>query len=381
MPEKLLRDPIRLRVLMSGCLPPPIGGMAAFYESLLSSSLPGQVDLCFVQTSKQKRALSRSGRATISNLILAIRDCRRFLRAVLSHRSQICHIGTAFGLSFIKHSVCVGIAHFVGIRVLLHPHCSLSALYCERSKWWRWLFRRMILMTDGIVALSKEWIQLHSIIPACRVYYLPNAINLSQYLDIAKGRVSQVRGDGPLRILYLGYLGKAKGSFDLIDAAKYVQSKGLGVLFDLVGDELTLGEWDQLNNRIGEAKLNGNVRLHPAAFGSEKLRFFRNADIFVYPSYHEGMPIAVIEAMACGLPIVATKVGGLPDLVADNVNGVLVEPGRPDQLASALHKLAMDNDLCHSMQSKSHQFALEQYDMEQRVTQLIDIYKAALSER
>ena len=63
------------------------------------------------------------------------------------------------------------------------------------------------------------------------------------------------------------------------------------------------------------------------------------ADIFVYPSYHEGMPMAVIEAMACRLPVVATNVGGLPDLIQDHVTGILVKPGCPDQVIEALRAL------------------------------------------
>jgi glycosyltransferase involved in cell wall biosynthesis len=192
--------------------------------------------------------------------------------------------------------------------------------------------------------------------------------------------MAQVKSNGSLRILYLGYLGKAKGSFDLMEAAKKALSDGVAVSFDLVGDELTPGEGRLLRECVDAAKLNGNVKVHPPVSGLQKLAFFRGADVFIYPSYHEGMPMAVLEAMGCGLPIVATRVGGLPDLVVDGVNGVLVEPGRPDQLATALGRLSVDDELCHSMQQKSYQFAVEQHDMEQCVTRLVDIYKAVLSD-
>lgn len=379
MPEKLAGDLARLRVLISGHLPPPIGGVATYYQSLLGSSLPEQVDLHFVQTSSQKRALSRSGRATVSNLVSALGDCVRFTRAVLAHRPQVCHIGTAFGLSFIKHSVCVGVARFLGKRVLLHPHCSLSVLYTGRSGWWQRLFRRVIKLTDGVVALSHEWIQLRSIVPTCRVYDLPNAIDLAPYCPIAQERLARVKSNGALKILYLGYLGRAKGSFDLIEAAKQAISEGMALSVDLVGDELTSGEGRLLRECVDDARLNGHVRVHLPALGAEKLAFFRGADVFVYPSYHEGMPIAVLEAMGCGLPVVATRVGGLPDLITDGVNGILVEPGRPDQLVAALHKLSIDNKLRCSMQQKSYQLVLEHYDIEQHVTQLVGIYRAVLS--
>jgi hypothetical protein len=134
LPLKVPEDSRKLRVLISGHLPPPVGGIATFYEFLLGSSLPERVDLQFVQTSSQKRTLSRSGQAPTSNLISALRDCGRFTRAVLIHRPHISHIATDFGLSFIKHSIRVGVARLLGSRVLLHPHCSILALYTERPK-------------------------------------------------------------------------------------------------------------------------------------------------------------------------------------------------------------------------------------------------------
>src|SRR5512141_853384 len=93
-----------MRVLVSGCLPPPMGGMATFYESLLASSLPAQVDLAFVNTSSQTRTFEKGGRLSPSNILQSFADCWRFARAVRSHRPAVVHVGTAFGLSFVKHS-------------------------------------------------------------------------------------------------------------------------------------------------------------------------------------------------------------------------------------------------------------------------------------
>jgi glycosyltransferase involved in cell wall biosynthesis len=108
------------------------------------------------------------------------------------------------------------------------------------------------------------------------------------------------------------------------------------------------------------------------------MQLFRSADIMVYPSSHEGMPMAVIEAMACGLAIVATKVGGLPDLVYPGWNGLLVPAGEPDQLASAVHQLVVDPQMRRSMQRGSFRLAQEKFDIEKLVLQLLDIYQAVL---
>ena len=371
-------DQAKLRILVSGHLPPPLGGVATYYQSLLNSSLPQQVDLCFVETSSQRRTLSQSGIFTFSNLISAITDCGRFTKAVIKHRPQLTHIGTAFGLSYVKHSVCVLIARLFGSRALLHPHCGFSALYTNQPRWWQWFFRRIIRFTNGVVSLSSEWNQLITIVPGCAVYYLPNAIDLTAYRTATLKRRVVEQNPPLLKVLYLGYLGKAKGSFDLVEAAKEILAKNIPVKIDLVGEELAKGEVERLKKQIDQTGLGNVVSLHPPVIGSKKIEMLLEADIFIYPSYGEGMPIAVIEAMASGLPIISTRVGGLPDLVKDGINGILVEAGHPDQLVRAILYLSLNPDQRFAMQMNSFQSAINNFDIEKLVPRLVNIYSKVL---
>ncbi len=371
----------RLRVLVAGPLPPPPGGMQAFYQSLLESSLPRKIDLRFVQSSIANRPLADSGRATAANIVSAFGDWARFARAVVSHRPAVTHIGSAFGLSFLKHSLCVLIARMGGSRVLFHPHCGFGVFCAQRSRLWQQLVRLTFRLSDGLIVLSREWLQVQSMAPNCHIYYMPNAIDLAPYQALARERMGKVRREGRLRALYLGYIGEAKGSFDLIKAAAVLRSEGIDVMFDLVGDDLTPGERKRFLQQARDAGLNGSVCLHPPAIGADKLKCLREADLFVYPSHSEGMPLAVMEAMASGLPVVASGVGGLPDLVQEGVNGLLVEPGRPDQLAAAVTRLALDNELRQAMQVSSYRIAAQSFDIESYVTQLLEIYRATYPPR
>jgi glycosyltransferase involved in cell wall biosynthesis len=373
-----LIDKTKPRILVSGHLPPPMGGIATYYQSLLNSSLPQRVDLCFVETSSQKRTQAQSGRFSFSNLVSALSDCGRFTNAVIKHRPQLCHIATADGLSFGKHGVCVIIARLFGSRVLLHPHCGFSVLYTDQPRWWQWFFRTIIRMTNGVVTLSTEWNQLTAILPGSSVYFLPNGIDLSAYRAVGLERRVVAKEPHHLKVLYLGYLGKAKGSFDLVEAAIRISNDKLPVVFDLVGGDWAPGEVEQVKKQVDQAGLGNIVSLHPPVVGAQKIDYFREADIFIYPSYSEGMPIAVIEAMACGLPIIASRVGGLPDLVIDGINGILVDAGSPDQLATAIKYLSTDPDLRIEMQLKSFQRAFDKFDIEKIVPRLIDIYERTL---
>jgi len=366
--------PAILRVLLAGHLPPPLGGIATYCESLVGSSLSERVDLAFVQTSTHGRDLSQAGSASYANILAALKDIGRFYQAVRAHRPQVCHLNTAYGASFVKHSLCAAIARLAGSRVLLHLHCSLSALYTGKPGWWRWFFRQVLRLASGVIALSSEWKQLTQILPGKPVHILQNAIDLEPYQVLARARSVQTPHANPLRILYLGYIWKAKGSFDIVEAARLMAGVKEQAVFDLVGSEMRPPELEQLARLIQEAGLNGVVNLHPPAFGEDKLAYFRCADIFVYPSYSEGMPMAVIEAMASGLPVVASTAGGLPDLVQDGVNGLLVEPGQPEQLAAALQKLMTNPNLRRSMQEQSARLAAAQFDIEQHMERLIGIY-------
>jgi glycosyltransferase involved in cell wall biosynthesis len=376
MPEETIQP--QIRVIVSGHLPPPLGGMASYYQTLLGSSLRKRVDLRFVQTSSNKRRPADTGSFTVSNFFLAIRDCLRFAWSVLWYRPQICHIGTAAGLSFFKHGVCVAISRILRTKVLLQPHCSFAAMFAGHSHFWSFAVRKIVSWTDAVLVLSQEWFQLSTDVPGSVVHYLPIAINVHEYCHIAEARFSNPDRNVPFRILYLGHLGQAKGTFDLISAAQKISATHPNVVFDLVGEELSSGDREQLCRQIADKNLDC-VHVHPPVQGAAKHLFFRYASIFVYPSYFEGMPISVLEAMACGLPIVATSVGGLPELVIHESNGLLVDAGQPDQLAAALCRLLDDLELCKAMQQQSYSFVVDRFNVENHVAKLLVLYRKTIS--
>ncbi|MGZ5495912.1 MAG: glycosyltransferase family 4 protein [Candidatus Aminicenantales bacterium] len=341
----------KLRVLLAGHLAPPLGGIATFCQALLDSSLADLVDLRFVQTSSQARFLSSSGKATWTNVVAALTDWGRFFRACAARRPAIAHICTAVGASFLKNSLCVLLARAMGCRVVLHPHCSFDRLYAGPRLWRRYC-NRIFRLSSGVVVLSKEWFALQELVPGVKIHYLPNAIDIRPYQEVASRR-ARTSGQA-IRLLYLGHLGEVKGTDDLLEAFKILKSGGDPVALDLVGDFLAEQDEARLAAAAGAVSFPGKaVQLVPPVSGEEKLACFERADIFVFPSHHEGMPMAIIEAMAAGLPVVATAVGGIPEFVEDGVNGLLVPPRAPLALSGALEKLCKDARLRSEMGHKN----------------------------
>jgi colanic acid/amylovoran biosynthesis glycosyltransferase len=143
----------------------------------------------------------------------------------------------------------------------------------------------------------------------------------------------------PLRILTVGRLVPQKGHAILLDALALLRREGLEIAAELIGDGPHRGA---LERRARELGLAGVVTF-AGALGQDAVRArFERADVFCLPSFAEGVPVVLMEAMALELPVVTTRVMGIPELVDDGKSGLLVPPGRADAVADALRRLARD---------------------------------------
>jgi glycosyltransferase involved in cell wall biosynthesis len=156
-------------------------------------------------------------------------------------------------------------------------------------------------------------------------------------------------GGRALELLFVGAYGRRKGCPELIDALARARASGLDVRLRIVGKEDHKGEDDALRSRIRAHDLDGAVEFAGVRTASEMPSAYRDADAICLPSRQEGLPMALLEAMAFGLPVLATPVGGIPDLVADGDTGLLVAPGNVEELANAIATLAGDRQLRRQM--------------------------------
>jgi glycosyltransferase involved in cell wall biosynthesis len=166
--------------------------------------------------------------------------------------------------------------------------------------------------------------------------------------------------------LYFSNLYPSKGAFDFVDAIRDARERGCDVIGTMVGSFYN----DDVEHRMRErvAVPGSHVRLLPPVGTVEKFAHFVNADVFVFPPREpEGMPWVIVEALAAGLPIIATDQGAITDAVIDGYNGFIVEPGRPDRIAEKLHLLVADPDLRAECGRRSRAIYNERYTEEAMV--------------
>lgn len=196
-------------------------------------------------------------------------------------------------------------------------------------------------------------------------------LNLEVYHFTATGvRAADIEPDLPARrlqeddhlfkILTVCSVWPSKALEFVIEALPVLHEMGIKTLYKIVGPQWDPAYASRLNNLIKGKKLEEHARLLGAIrHGPDLFRLYREADVFVLPSLTEGTPKVLPEAMAKGLPLVVTRVGGVPELVDDEVQGFLVPPGHKGELTAALSKIARDKELRYRMGKKALKKAAE----------------------
>ena len=156
-------------------------------------------------------------------------------------------------------------------------------------------------------------------------------------LDVERfGAVDRSDRGGVLRILNVGRAVPVKGQSLLLEAVTQLGREGIAAELTVVGDGPRATELREIAERLGVAD---RIEFAGAVGQDEILAFYRRADVFAMPSFAEGLPVVLMEAMATGMPVIASRIAGVPELVEDGVSGLLVTPGRLDELVAALAAL------------------------------------------
>jgi len=240
-----------------------------------------------------------------------------------------------------------------------------AARFYERSIG-RWILGK----SNRIVAVSyavKEYAETMGVNPR-KVSVVPNGVDILQFRP-----PSRVKPDGVLRVGFIGRLIANKGPQYLVEAAPRILRNFPGVRFQVAGGGPMLHE---LQNRIRELGIQTAFRFLGTV--PSNVEFLQSCDVVVRPSLTDGMPLTVLEAMACGKPTVASKVGGTPEILQDGDTGYLVQPRDMDQLVSRISRLLADPKLRAKMGRRARDFAERYYSWAEIARQMTTVYENAL---
>jgi glycosyltransferase involved in cell wall biosynthesis len=266
---------------------------------------------------------------------------------------KVCfHIHVSSGGSYVRKSIIANLCIWFGNKVVLHIHAGDFHDFLEnRSDSSKNKIIRLLGRIDKIIVLSNSWYQyITKYISPERVEIIENpAVTLEE---------DRTRGDKPdVHILFVGDICKRKGVYDLVEAVKCLRYRNIKV--NIYGN----GDAGDLMEAIRESELEDIVSFRGwvpyACIGN----IYNGTDIFVLPSYMEGLPMSILEAMGKGIPVISTNIGGIPEAVLQGQNGFIVEPGDIKGLTERLELLIQNEELRSLMGQKGRKIAEEKFSI------------------
>jgi glycosyltransferase involved in cell wall biosynthesis len=258
--------------------------------------------------------------------------------------------------------MCI-LARLAGKRVVLSLRSEVRA--DAHDRWIGW-FKRLsfkscstIICQSDIAARSLVKLFGHD---SSKIVVIPNWIDSSEYRcpDHAQESRQLDARNSTTRFLFVGWLEASKGVYELLAAARILMDRAVDFHLVFCGKG---SEWESLNQKNKELGTERHVAFRGWVTGQALIDELWKADVFVLPSYTEGLPNSLLQAMACGLAVIVTPVGGIPSLVEPERNGLIVQVKENAQLAEAMATLAADPGRVREMGERNAQLMIQKHDI------------------
>jgi len=313
-----------------------VSGVSTHLNLLIGSTLGENFDLVHFQVGSEGReegALGKLLRLVTSPFALAA--------AILSRRASLVHLNTSLNpRAYWRDLAYLFVARALGTRVLYQVHGGrLPRDFFAGSAILTAFLRWTLGIPDLVVVLAQcELAAYREFIPRQQVVALPNGIDCRAF-----GAVPTVRSSpgGPLKLVYIGRVAREKGLYETLQGLSLVQEMDVDARLVIAGSGAEEGRLERYAQALG---IGSRVTFAGPVFGKDKVSLLAGADVMLLPSYGEGLPYALLEAMAAGVPVIATPVGAIPDVVSEGIHGFLVPPRDGKAIAEAIAILAGDRE-------------------------------------
>ncbi len=323
-------------VLVLGPHRAAVSGVSTHVNLLLDSPLADDFEMVHFQVGSEGRsenALTRLLRLLVSPFALAA--------TIVFRHVSIVHLNTSLNLrAYWRDLAYLFVAKMLGARVLYQVHGGeLPRQFFAGRKRLTAFLRWTLGQPDVVVVLARcELDAYREFIPEQNVVVLPNGIDCRPFSAVPT--VQSAPAD-PLRLIYIGRVAREKGLYETLQAIRLAHELGVDARLVIGGAGAEEGRLKRYAQALG---IGARVVFAGPVFGADKVKLMAGADAMVLPSYSEGLPYALLEAMAAGIPVIATPVGAIPDVVTEGTHGMLVPARDGKAIAEAVVALARDRE-------------------------------------
>jgi glycosyltransferase involved in cell wall biosynthesis len=302
-------------------------------------------------------------------LIFPFTILRLFFYLLTTPAIKIVHLHASATGSFYRKSVLFFIAKIFRKKTIIHIHSGKFDTFFESVPYLQGIIKYVLNKTDVLIVLSEEW----------KTYFdtltiTPKAVVVNNPVVMPSQSAPKIPAT-PYKLLYLSRINTIKGIYDLLEYFKNHHSALKNqFLLQVAGS----GEEEKVKEIIKKEKLEDVVQFVGWISGEPKMQMIREADAFILVSYYEGLPMSILEAMAMGKAIIASRVGGVPSVVKDGVNGWLIAPKKPEELTRVFDDIRKDPEILYRFGQQSIALS-DPYSSTKVVAHLDSIYEELLA--
>jgi glycosyltransferase involved in cell wall biosynthesis len=374
----------KLKVLIAAPLPPPDHGGIVNWGRIIRREFEKNptITLKFIDTTPRYRAVTNRSLAIrlVGGSAQAIRDTYRVYRQMKGNRPNLLHLCTSGGPASLKDVLILRIAKWFRVPSIIHYRMGRLPDIIERAGVEWKLTRQAMRLADVVIPLDRNSEEcIKAALPDVNVVKLPNTVEIDEIDRICKEAPAPLDcPKGCTRLIFAGHVIPTKGLWELVTACVRLSDSRLAL--DIIGPASP--GFQKSLEKIASQMRNGEwLRILGPVEHEKAVRYIAAADLFVLPSYSEGMPNVVLEAMACGQTILSTTVGAVPEMLdigGPDECGVCVPPRNVDALADAIRTLVNNPQQCEQMGRKARQRAEQLYSVPVSCQQLVELWRTLI---
>lgn len=352
----------KIRVLMVGPDSSVKGGIHTVADQYLTWPYWGQIELIYIPTYIEKTNFHKIAFFLVGFL--------RIFLLCMTKRVEVVHLHVSERKSFYRKGLILLFCGKMKIRTVLHHHGAEFMEFYEAAdpRTQRWIKKVMESADVNLVLSQYHKVQMEKRFPHAVFRVLYNTVKVCEKNPYH----SEVKG-----ILFVGRLGKRKGVYDLLQAVKECDRiLAPAVKLYLCGD----GEIRGVKDAVKKLRLQHRIAHIGWCSTKELEQIYAKTMLFVLPSYHEGLPMALLEAMSHGIPCIGSKVDAIPETIEDGRSGLLVQAGDIAGIREAILRLVQDEQLRIQMGQRSYEVIREKFDIRKGMAEVKELYETLTRE-
>lgn len=353
------------KILLILNLPPPFGGGEIKSEHLYKH-LHGNENYIIISNSRKKGNKLTQGKFTISNIFFGINIFGKVLYYIIFFRPKKLFLGIPKEfMPFIRTAFIIGVASFFKIKIY-GELAGDSFVFLNKNNFQKKFGLFFLRKISELRVLGKSIKNKLSKFKICKLVVIDNGIYVPPDIKPCRNNFSN-----PLKLLFVGALNYSKGIKNLVESVNQLKKMSVNIHLDIMGEWSNQIQKEEIRNFIKFNELDDIITFRGLVTGHEKWDIYKNNSILVHPTFWDGQPLVILEAMAIGLVIISTNVGAIPDTMLNNYNGIILSENTPSELCSAIKKYYDNREMIEEVTKNNINTYKERFTIDSYISRMV----------